>query len=61
LDGLVSGNPAVDWTKVAVNSGFKFGTIFQGCQIFLGTIYHSGEKYTEQIQNYQMPIKYTQW
>jgi hypothetical protein len=31
----------------------------QGCQIFLDTIYQSGEKYTKWRENYQTPIKYT--
>jgi hypothetical protein len=40
----------------AAKSRFK-----QGCQIFHGTKYQSGEKYTKLLQSYQIPIKYIQW
>jgi hypothetical protein len=40
----------------------------QGCQIFLGTTYQHGEKYTKLPQNvpnghkkYQMAVKYSKW
>jgi hypothetical protein len=30
----------------------------KSCQIFVGTIYQSGEKYSKWLQNYPMPIQY---
>jgi hypothetical protein len=41
--------------------GLTFSLSRQGCQIFLGTTYQKGEKSTKLLQNYKMPIKYTQW
>jgi hypothetical protein len=38
-------------------AGFDPTILQQGCHIFLGTIYQM----TTHIQNYQIPIKYTQW
>jgi hypothetical protein len=43
--------------KVDVNNEVGCG-ICQGCQIFLGEIYQSRQKYTKLQQNYQMPKIY---
>jgi hypothetical protein len=42
-------------SKIKLN---QFSSGNQGCQIFLGTIYQHGEKYTCYHQIYQMAMKY---
>jgi hypothetical protein len=39
----------------------KINCAEQGCQIFIDIIYQCGEKYTKNIKNYQMALKYSKW
>jgi hypothetical protein len=45
--------------KISVFCRFHDQGQDQGCQIFLGTTYQNGEKYTKLPQNCQMIINYT--